>query len=88
LTPDAKKIGYLFWDDYTHKRPYTKESLKRLLLDAGFKNFKIFYEYKWFRGLGWSVRKGIISPKNAIRILKFLLKIGITHKGIFAECRK
>ncbi len=30
-----------FYDDYTHKRPYTKKSLYRILYDSGFKNIKI-----------------------------------------------
>jgi len=30
-----------FYDDYTHIRPYTKTSLRRLLKDFGFKNIKI-----------------------------------------------
>jgi SAM-dependent methyltransferase len=44
LKPDGKIIvnvpspdaPYL-WDDYTHVRPYTKESLTHLLADSGFK---------------------------------------------------
>jgi SAM-dependent methyltransferase len=31
-SPDAPYL----WDDYTHIRPYTKQSLKHLLADSGF----------------------------------------------------
>lgn len=35
------KHGVNFWDDYTHLRPYTKKSLKRLFHLAGFGECKI-----------------------------------------------
>jgi len=58
-TPEAKRVflpsfgiigGVNFYDDPTHIRPYTKESLRRLALQAGFKegNIKVFFARNWF----------------------------------------
>jgi ubiquinone/menaquinone biosynthesis C-methylase UbiE len=35
------KMSKIFWDDYTHKRPFTKTSLRQLAYDAGFRDFSI-----------------------------------------------
>lgn len=88
MTADAKKFGHLFWDDYTHKRPYSKESLEHMAYDAGFKDIKISYEHKQITGMGLLVRKNILPVKAAVQFQEFLLKLGISHKGIFLICRK
>ncbi len=36
----TSKHSINFWDDYTHVRPYSKKSLQRILLNAGFRNIK------------------------------------------------
>jgi ubiquinone/menaquinone biosynthesis C-methylase UbiE len=41
FAPDAQKG---VWDDYSHKRPFSKKSLKRLFIDCGFSIVKISYE--------------------------------------------
>ncbi len=56
ITPDwiyrynSKKKN--FYDDYTHKTPFTKKSIDRLLYDAGFKNRHVFNTFWKFKGLG------------------------------------
>lgn len=40
-SPSFIKCGTNFWDDYTHLRPYTKKSLKRLLELANFQDIKV-----------------------------------------------
>jgi ubiquinone/menaquinone biosynthesis C-methylase UbiE len=36
MSPDWKSTMYLFYEDYTHIRPYTSISLKNLLLSHNF----------------------------------------------------
>ena len=53
-----------FYDDYTHLRPYTKKSLYRLFINAGFKGVKV-----------WTERNPII-----IFLLPILLILQLTKK--------
>ncbi|PIN98726.1 MAG: hypothetical protein COT90_02895 [Candidatus Diapherotrites archaeon CG10_big_fil_rev_8_21_14_0_10_31_34] len=71
-----------FYDDYTHVRPFTKQSFRQLAYDAGFKKFFVEHESKSFRGFGWIIRKGILKPKQVMTIQKFLRLIGITNNTI------
>jgi len=41
-TPNIKKIGHSFWDDYTHVRPYTPEALAGLAHASGFRTRALF----------------------------------------------
>jgi len=42
-----------YWDDYTHIRPFTEESLQALMEDIGLRNVEILYELQApFRGIG------------------------------------
>lgn len=73
ITPDylinshKKKSG--FWGDYTHKRPFTSESLKRIAYDSGFKKFRVYhFPGKGFRNL---MRWGLLSKESWIKIEKF-----------------
>ncbi len=86
--PDAKKIKHMFWDDYTHKRPYSKKSLECIAYDAGFVKIKTAYEPKPISGLGMMARKNIISTKTIIIIQNFLLSIGIRHNSIYLTAIK
>ncbi len=47
MTPDWVSQIKIFWNDYTHKRPYTVLGLKNVLNIFGFKNVwsEIFYQY-------------------------------------------
>ncbi len=79
LTPNCPyALNRFFWDDYTHKRPLTKTSLKRLALDSGFKEFKIHTDFRCFKGLGVLIRKFDLSP-NLISVIQKLFFIqGLT----------
>jgi len=46
MTPDWKSFIYRFYDDYTHVRPYTIESIQNRLISHGFINVKseLFYQ--------------------------------------------
>lgn len=41
LTPDWDSQFKNFFDDYTHKRPFTLKSLEEIQISAGFKNIKV-----------------------------------------------
>ena len=41
LTPEWKYFINLFYEDYTHRTPFTKESLQDIYLINGFKNVKV-----------------------------------------------
>ncbi|PIR92502.1 hypothetical protein COU01_01450 [Candidatus Falkowbacteria bacterium CG10_big_fil_rev_8_21_14_0_10_44_15] len=64
LTPNCPyALNRFFWDDYTHERPFTQESLKRIALDAGWQKIKIYADFRCFPGLGKLIRLFDLSPK-------------------------
>ena len=46
LTPDWKSQQSIFWDDYTHVKPFTKKGLRDALIIHGFKNVECEYFYQ------------------------------------------
>jgi len=46
MTPDWYSQHMIFYNDYTHRYPYTQESLKNILINHGFKNVKVSYFYQ------------------------------------------
>jgi len=72
LMTDEPKAN--FWDDYTHKKPFTKKSLNQIAYDAGFKKYDIYYFPQGVFGLGFLYRNNIISYKAAKKINKFFGK--------------
>lgn len=46
LTPDWKSAVKWFWDDYTHTKPFTRKSLRDMMLVSGFKNVECEYFYQ------------------------------------------
>lgn len=50
LTPDWMTQLKIFWNDYTHKRPYTWLGLRHALVSFGFTNVtcKVFYQYPFY----------------------------------------
>ena len=58
-----------FWDHYSHVRPYTIISLKKLAYDAGFRRYKIYdFPAHGVPGLNILQRNGIFSPQTARKI--------------------
>lgn len=79
LTPNCPyALSKFFWDDYTHVRPLTKESLKRVALDAGFKKIKIYTDFRCFTGLGRLIRMFNLSADFISRIQKLFFIPGLT----------
>ena len=75
LTPNCPyALTRFFWDDYTHERPFTKECLKRIALDAGFNKIKIYTDFRCFPGLGKLMRLFNLRPEliSALQNLFFV----------------
>ena len=55
-----------FWDDYTHKTPFTRQSLIKISKDANLKKFRSYHlPGLFFRHL---IRFGLLSKENWIKI--------------------
>lgn len=69
LTPNCPyMLDKGFWDDYTHIHPFTRRSLEMLAIDAGFKQMKIYEDFRCFPGLGRLMRLFNISPESVRKI--------------------
>ena len=62
LTPNFPHNADLFWDDYTHKRPFTRKALRMIAYDAGFSDVHISEDFRCMPGMGWLMRSFRISP--------------------------
>jgi SAM-dependent methyltransferase len=74
-----------FWDDYTHKRPFTRKSLTGLLEDNGFTVRETWYTGNW-PGLGIIAKT--FGLKQTPAIFKKLTEIGINRNNICAIATK
>jgi len=83
---DKKHKG--FYSDYTHKQPFTMESLKMIAYDSGFRKFNVTYSYKHLKGLGWLVRHNVIKIEQVIKLQNFLYKIGIRGNDLILVVEK
>lgn len=77
LTPDIKVVKEHFWDEHTHKRPFTIESLDRSAYDAGFRNHSVYPFPEGLFGMQKLYRLGI-SPATIKKIEKL-------HARVFGE---
>jgi len=75
-------LNRAFWDDYTHMRPFTKKSLAMLAYDAGFRNFKVYEDFRCLPGLGKLIRIFNLSPD---KIGKFQRSLGIKGLSLILE---
>lgn len=62
MTPDMKKVKEHFWHDYTHRRPFIKESLMKIAYDAGFRNFSIYGFPEGVFGMQKIYKAGLLNP--------------------------
>jgi len=86
MTPDWKSVYDIFYEDYTHKTPFTLDSLKDIYLIFGFK----VIEAKKFRQLpilwkhpGLTIFSKIAShfPKSNAKFIKFSKEIMLLGVG-------
>jgi len=85
-TPDYLRFWKKFWDDHTHRRPFTKESLKRIAYDVGFRNFKVYPDIIKFRGQR-NIMK-LIGINNVWKMHAVLRKIGLSDSTLILEAIK
>jgi len=82
------KMTKHFWDDYTHKRPFTETSLQRMVWDAGFKACHIYpFPAQGVFGLGLLYRKNIIPAGTALHAYKAYARL-IRGNSIVVDARK
>jgi len=80
VTPNVQSIGFKFYADYTHIRPFTKTSLERVAYDAGFSQYTVLYSYtgipltKFLHAHGW------LSIKQALAVQSFFYGLGMKVK--------
>lgn len=97
FTADVKILKFKFFEDYTHISPFTKESLKHILYDAGFRKYSIYnFPIKMF-GMGFAYRKKILPARAIFSLEKFVLNSLLTsrlfclfdkHVGLISEAYK
>jgi SAM-dependent methyltransferase len=81
VTPNVQSVGFKFYADYTHIRPFTRTSLERVAYDAGFSRSTVLYSYtgipltKFFHERGW------LSIEGALNVQTFLYQLGMKIKG-------
>lgn len=97
FTANIKILKFDFFEDYTHVSPFTKNSLKNILYDAGFRNYEAYNFPMRMFGMGLLYRNKILSAKRIHSIEKFALNFPVTLKlfslfdnrvNLIAECYK
>ena len=64
-----------FWDDYTHKKPFTKTSLEQVAYDCGFRRFQVYeFPSQGVFGLGFLYKHKFVSAKSALRLYRLFGK--------------
>lgn len=71
MTPDIKKVNFNFWNDYTHQKPFTKESLRRLAIDTKFQDIKIYNFSQGVFGMRKLYKFKLVTP-YFIKILSII----------------
>jgi len=82
LTPNCPFMLPHFWGDYTHQRPFTEKSLRRICYDAGFSKIKIYEDFRCYPGLGRLIRAFNLKPELIRNIQKIL---GINGYALILE---
>lgn len=76
VTPNIAHIGFKFFVDYTHLRPFTRESLANIAVDTGFVHIEVGFSYRGIFGSKFLHRKGFLSVQSALKLQSFLYGIG------------
>jgi SAM-dependent methyltransferase len=80
VTPNVQSIGFKFYADYTHIRPFTKTSLERVAYDAGFSRYTVLYSYTGIPLTKLLHTHGWLSIKGALGIQTFFYQLGMKVK--------
>lgn len=84
FTPNVYRDKFKFFDEYTHKKPFTPKSLEEIAYNAGFGEFKIYQEHRSLVGLGMLARKGV-SADMILKIQDLLAFLKVTSKDLVLE---
>jgi SAM-dependent methyltransferase len=76
VTPNVRSVGFDFYIDYTHIRPFTTTSLQRVAYDAGFFRYTVQYSYTGVPLTKFLNRRGWLSITGALRIQSLFYKLG------------
>lgn len=76
VTPNVQTVGFDFYIDYTHIRPFTRTSLGRIATDAGFSSFSVHSSYTGIPLTKFLHRRGLLSLGGALAIQTFFYAIG------------
>jgi SAM-dependent methyltransferase len=78
-TPDFRYAYRTFYDDHTHLRPMTRESLRRLALDSGFDVIRTRHEVSRM-GLRQMVRNRRISAATGQKLYTLAYRLGVRQR--------
>ena len=97
LEKDIKILKFKFFEDYTHVSPFTQNSLKQLLCDAGFRKYEVYNFPMRMFGIGFLYRNKILTAQKIHHVEKFVLNFPIALRlfrlfdnraNLIAECYK
>lgn len=81
VTPNVRVIGFDFYFDYTHIRPFTPTSLERIAFDAGFSRYKVQYSYTGIPLTKLLNERGLLSIAGALKVQSFFYSLGARVNG-------
>jgi SAM-dependent methyltransferase len=76
VTPNVERLGFEFYDDYSHIRPFTRRGLDRAASDAGFAKHFVTYYHKGIPLTKLLHRRGTLSLEGALRVQSFFAPFG------------
>jgi SAM-dependent methyltransferase len=80
VTPNVQTLGFDFYIDYTHIRPFTEISLERIAADAGFSEYSVHYSFTGIPLTKLLNRRGLLSLEGALRVQSFCYRMGLKVK--------
>lgn len=81
-SPDAQRW---MWDDYTHRRPFTRISYQHLFADQGFEVERVAYE-SVMPGIG--IVSGFTRAKRRPRLLDALARFRVVRRNVWIIARR
>jgi len=81
-SPDAQRW---VWDDYTHRRPFTRRSFRLLFSDQGFEVVRLGYESV---APGTGIVSGLTRRKRRPRLLQAAAWLPIVRRNVWIVARR
>jgi SAM-dependent methyltransferase len=76
VTPNVRAVGFDFYVDYTHIRPFTTTSLERVAYDAGFSRHTVQYAHTGIPLTKLLQSRGLLSIPGALNVQSFFYNLG------------